>query len=112
METRGSEPRPRAKKAAAPKDAPAGTVLRMVPKTPEVAPDVPSSPEAMLLDLLARVRGGWRPHMLVVHGISDDTTRPGAARHVYWSYGLATQLEHLGLLDLARYGLLTETSNA
>ncbi len=95
-----------------PEDPAKGTVLKMVPKPPadeEVKAE--PSPEAMLLDLLARVRAGWRPHKLVVHGVYTGTEHPGLARHIYWSYGVANQLEHLGMLDLARYSLLTETNS-
>lgn len=93
-------------------------VLRMVPKTAPVEPAAPEavapadySPEPLLLDLLARVRAGWRPLRLVVHSVYTDPSRPELARHIYWSHGVANQLEHLGMLDLARHSLLTEKSN-
>jgi hypothetical protein len=89
-----------------------GTVLQMVPKPPvaEDKEDPPAdySPEALLLDLLERVRAGWRPHKLVVHGVYTDPERPELARHIYWSHGVVNSLEHLGMLDLARHSLLTE----
>lgn len=92
---------------------PQGTVLRMVPKTAAAEPKVEESadddsPEALLLNLLEKVRSGWRPHMLVVHAVYDDAQRPGMARHIFWSHHVANSLEHLGLLDLAKYSLLTE----
>lgn len=88
------------------------TVLRMVPKTdaPPPEPAADYSPEEMLLDLLGRVQAGWRPHKLVIHGVYTAPESPELARHIYWSHGVANQLEHLGLLDLARHSLLTESN--
>jgi hypothetical protein len=95
------------------------SVLRMVPKAAPAAAEPPKEPdehaakaalEGLLHNLLERVQAGWLPHMLVVHAVYEDNARPGAARHVYWSHHVANHLEHLGLLDLAKYSLLTESN--